>query len=61
LQVERRFVKPGEVRASRIAITQGINEGERVVTVGQLKLRPGTSVRVDNSVALSRPPDSAIE
>jgi len=26
-----------------------------------LKLRPGTSVRVDNSVALSRPPDSAIE
>jgi membrane fusion protein (multidrug efflux system) len=61
LQVERRFVKPGEVRGSRIAITQGINEGERVVTVGQLKLRPGTSVRVDNSVALSRPPDSAIE
>ena len=61
LQVERRFIKPGEVRDARTAIVQGIREGEQVVTVGQLKLRPGTNIRIDNSVALNRPPGSNIE
>lgn len=60
LQVERRFVKPGEVRDSRIAILQGLKDGEQVVTVGQLKLRPGTNVRIDNSIALNKP-ESNIE
>jgi hypothetical protein len=32
-----------------------------VVTVGQLKLRPGTNVRIDNSVALNRPVGTGIE
>jgi RND family efflux transporter MFP subunit len=61
LQVERRFVKPGEVRNARIAILQGLQEGEQVVTVGQLKLRPGTSVRIDNSIALNKPPGNSVE
>jgi membrane fusion protein, multidrug efflux system len=56
LQVERRFVKLGEVRDARIAILEGVKEGEQVVTAGQLKLRPGTNVRIDNSVALSNEP-----
>jgi membrane fusion protein, multidrug efflux system len=53
LQVERRFVKTGEVREARVAILQGVKEGEQVVTAGQLKLRPGSNVRIDNSVALN--------
>jgi RND family efflux transporter MFP subunit len=61
LQVERRFVKTGEVRDARVAIVQGVKEGEQVVTVGQLKLRPGTNVRIDNSVALSDARNNGIE
>lgn len=61
LQVERRFVKTGEVRDARVAIVEGIKKGEQVVTVGQLKLRPGTNVRIDNSVALSDVQDGGIE
>jgi membrane fusion protein (multidrug efflux system) len=61
LQVERRFVRSGEVRDARISIVQGLKEGEQVVTVGQLKLRPGTNVRIDNSVALNKPPERNIE
>jgi membrane fusion protein (multidrug efflux system) len=61
LKVERRFITAGEVRGARTAIVQGLKESEQVATVGQLKLRPGTSVRIDNSVALSRAPDSRIE
>jgi membrane fusion protein (multidrug efflux system) len=60
LQVERRFVKAGEVRNARLSILDGLKEGEQVVTVGQLKLRPGTNVRIDNSVALN-PQQSNIE
>ncbi|MGH6875028.1 MAG: efflux RND transporter periplasmic adaptor subunit [Aestuariivirgaceae bacterium] len=55
LQVERRFVKAGEVRGDRVSVFQGLKEGEEVVTVGQLKLRPGTNIRIDNSVALNKP------
>jgi membrane fusion protein, multidrug efflux system len=55
LQVERRFVKSGEVRGDRVSVSQGVKVGEEVVTVGQLKLRPGTNVRIDNSVALNKP------
>jgi membrane fusion protein (multidrug efflux system) len=61
LKVERRFVRPGEVRDARISIVQGLKEGEQVVTVGQLKLRPGTNVRIDNSVALNKPSEPNIE
>jgi membrane fusion protein, multidrug efflux system len=61
LQVERRFVKAGEVRGDRVSVPQGLKEGEQVVTVGQLKLRPGTNVRIDNSVALNKPVGTGIE
>jgi membrane fusion protein (multidrug efflux system) len=61
LQVERRFVKAGEVRGDRVSVPDGLKEGEEVVTVGQLKLRPGTNVRIDNSVALNRPAAAGTE
>lgn len=49
LVVERRFVRTGQVREDRVAITFGLEAGENVVTTGQLKLNPGASVLVDNS------------
>jgi membrane fusion protein, multidrug efflux system len=61
LQVERRFVKLGEARGGRVAIAEGVKEGEQVVTAGQLKLRPGAFVRIDNSVALEQSGDRKTE
>jgi membrane fusion protein (multidrug efflux system) len=53
--VERRFIKSGQVRDERVAITSGLTEGEQVVTSGQVKLTNGALVRVDNSQALVPP------
>ncbi len=49
LVVERRFVKVGDTRDGRAAISEGLKAGEEVVIVGQLKLSPGALVRIDNS------------
>lgn len=54
LQVERRFVRLGEARDGRVAVVEGVKEGEQAVTAGQLKLRPGSFVRIDNSVTLEQ-------
>ena len=53
--VERRFVRSGQVREDRVAITTGLKEGEQVVTTGQVKLFNGGHVKVDNSQALVPP------
>jgi membrane fusion protein (multidrug efflux system) len=53
--VERRFVKSGQVRQDRVAITSGLTAGEQVVTTGQVKLFNGSHVKVDNSQALVPP------
>lgn len=50
LTVERVFVQTGERRGGEVQILGGIDAGTRVVTSGQLKLRNGTQVRIDNSV-----------
>jgi membrane fusion protein, multidrug efflux system len=53
--VERRFVKSGQIRQDRVAITEGLKAGEQVVTTGQVKLFNGGHVKVDNSQALVPP------
>ena len=53
--VERRFVRPGQVRGDLVAINFGLKEGEQVVTTGQLKLDNGSRVRIDNSQELKPP------
>lgn len=52
---ERRFVRLGDTRGERVAITEGIRPGETVVTSGQIKLRPDAQVRIDNSRSLDAP------
>lgn len=47
LKVNREYVVTGEQRGDRVAITQGIKAGNRVVTSGQLKLNDGTRVVID--------------
>ena len=46
LAVSRRYVKLGERQGSRVAIVEGVEPGELVVTAGQLKLNNGTRVEV---------------
>jgi membrane fusion protein (multidrug efflux system) len=53
--VERRFVKPGQVREDRVAISSGLAAGEQVVTTGQIKLNNGARVKIDNSQELKPP------
>ena len=52
LVAERRFVRTGEVREDRVAITEGLKAGEQVITTGQVKLNPGASIRIDNTQPL---------
>ena len=42
------FVKTGATRGDQVAILDGVKDGDTVVVAGQLKLRNGVSVIVDN-------------
>lgn len=50
------FVTTGSKRGDQIAILSGIKEGDEVVTSGQLKIKNGTPLNIDNS---HTPPDDA--
>jgi membrane fusion protein (multidrug efflux system) len=52
---EQVFVTLGPTRGDQIALLKGIRAGDVVVTSGQLKLKNGSAVTVNNSV---RPLDS---
>jgi membrane fusion protein (multidrug efflux system) len=52
LIAERRFVRLGQSQGETVAIIEGINEGDEVVTSGQLKLQPGATIKIDNSSPL---------
>jgi membrane fusion protein (multidrug efflux system) len=47
-----RVVQTGDSRDGQIAVLQGLEAGEEVVTVGQNKLYPGVRVSVDNAAPL---------
>lgn len=51
LSVRQQFVKLGDTRGDVVAIEDGVKPGERVVTAGQLKLRNGVEVTINNSIA----------
>lgn len=44
------FVTTGPTRGDQVAILSGLKEGDQVVTSGQIKLKNGTPVTVDNKV-----------
>jgi membrane fusion protein (multidrug efflux system) len=46
LKVNRRAVTTGEVRAGFVALSEGVKAGDRVVAVGQNRLRNGLAVEV---------------
>ena len=50
LEAQQVFVTTGATRGDQVAILKGLEEGQQVVTSGQLKLKNGTPVVVDNTV-----------
>ena len=54
--VDRRVVKVGDTRAERVAILDGVKAGEIVISEGQIKLFPGSRVRIDDKGGLPPPP-----
>ena len=51
------FVTLGATRGDQVAIVKGIKEGDTVVTSGQMKLRPGTPLIVNNTVVPRNDPN----
>jgi membrane fusion protein (multidrug efflux system) len=51
------FVTTGRTRGDQVALLTGVKEGDIVVTAGQIKLRNGTPVKVNNAVQPSNDVD----
>jgi len=50
LQARQTFVTTGATRGDQVAILKGVKDGETVVTAGQMKLRDGAPVAVNNTI-----------
>ncbi len=50
LTVKQAFVTTGASRGDQTAVLSGINDGDEIVTSGQIKLRNGSPVQIDNSL-----------
>lgn len=61
LTVEQSFVTTGEARGDQIAIVKGVKEGDMVVTAGQIKLRNGSHVVIDNSVKMPNEAEPTVQ
>jgi membrane fusion protein (multidrug efflux system) len=53
LVARQTFVTTGATRGDQVAVLKGIKEGEEVVTAGQMKLRNGVPIVVNNTVSPS--------
>lgn len=50
LAVKQSFITVGESRGDQITILKGVKEGDHVVTAGQLKLKNGSLIKINNSI-----------
>lgn len=55
--VEQVLVELGSTRGDQVAVVSGIKQGDVVVTSGQLKLKNGTPVNINNAVQPAFDPD----
>jgi membrane fusion protein (multidrug efflux system) len=51
LLLRQQFIRTGETRGDFVAVTEGLKEGDQVVSTGVFKLRNGMNVAVDNKLA----------
>ena len=57
LEAQQVFVTTGTTRGDQVAILKGVEEGATVVTSGQLKLKNGTPLIINNKVQPANSPD----
>ena len=57
LVVQQAFVTTGPTRGDQVAILTGLSEGAEVVTSGQIKLKSGSPITIDNKVQPANSPD----
>jgi membrane fusion protein (multidrug efflux system) len=57
LTVQQRFVKLGATRGDQVAVIKGIKAGEIVVSAGQMKLRNGVAIAINNDVVPANSPN----
>ncbi len=60
LTVTQRFVITGETRGDQVIILQGLKEGDAVVTSGQLKLKNGSQVVINNTIIPTNNPAPSV-
>lgn len=60
LKVTQTFVETGETRGDQTMIISGLKAGDEVVTSGQLKIKNGSLVAVNNSVTPSDNPNPEV-
>jgi membrane fusion protein (multidrug efflux system) len=51
LELRQQFVRTGETRGDFVAVTNGLKEGDEIVSTGVFKMRNGMPVAVDNKLA----------
>ncbi|MBW4792855.1 efflux RND transporter periplasmic adaptor subunit [Pseudomonas tolaasii] len=51
LTAQQTFIKTGPTRGDQVAIVDGVKEGDLLITSGQMKLKNGSPVKIDNSAA----------
>ena len=59
LAAKQVFVTTGATRGDQVAILKGVTEGDQVVTSGQIKLKNGALVTINNDVQPSSDPNPA--
>jgi membrane fusion protein (multidrug efflux system) len=50
LVARQTFVTTGTTRGDQVAVLKGVNDGETIVTAGQIKLHNGSPILIDNSI-----------
>jgi membrane fusion protein (multidrug efflux system) len=49
LTAQQTFIQAGATRGDQVAVLSGLKEGDTVITSGQMKLKNGSPVKIDNS------------
>lgn len=60
LHAQQVFVTLGETRGDQVAIVKGVSPGEQVVVAGQVKLRNGVPLEVNNAILPPNQPNPAV-
>lgn len=61
LTVAQHFVTTGETRGDQIVVLNGLKVGDEIVSSGQLKLKNGTQIEVNNSIVPPNNPNPTLD